>query len=100
MPTLAPVPDSSEALARATTTKMLQDLKERDPGRLVIVDLPPVLLSDDAITLAPRLDAVVLVVTEGRTRREDISRTLELLGNTRVIGTVLNGSTESEQRSY
>ena len=100
MPTMAPVPDSSEALARATTTKMLQDLKERDPGRLMIVDLPPVLLSDDAITLAPRLDAVVLVVTEGCTRREDISRTLELLGNTRVIGTVLNQSTESEQRAY
>ncbi|HTY92739.1 MAG TPA: CpsD/CapB family tyrosine-protein kinase [Steroidobacteraceae bacterium] len=100
MPTLAPVPDSSEALARAATGKMLQDLKERDPGRLMIVDLPPVLLSDDAITLAPRLDAVVLVVTEGRTRREDISRVLELLGNTKVIGTVLNRSTESEKRAY
>ncbi len=100
MPTMAPVPDSSEALARAGTTRMLQDLKERDPGRLMVVDLPPVLLSDDAITLAPRLDAVVLVVTEGRTRRDDVSRTLELLGNTRVIGTVLNQSTESEQRAY
>jgi Mrp family chromosome partitioning ATPase len=79
---------------------MFQDLKERDPGRLMIVDLPPVLLSDDAITLAPSLDAVVLVVTEGRTRREDVSRVLELLGNTRVIGTVLNRSTESEKRAY
>jgi protein-tyrosine kinase len=100
LPTLAPVPDSSEALARAGTTRMLQDLKDRDPGRLMIVDLPPVLLSDDALTIAPRLDAVVLVVTEGRTRREDVSRTLELLGNTRVIGTVLNQSTESEKRAY
>jgi Mrp family chromosome partitioning ATPase len=59
-----------------------------------------VLLSDDAITIAPRLDAVILVVTEGRTRREDVSRVLELLGDTRVIGTVLNRSTESEQRAY
>ncbi|HTC52167.1 MAG TPA: CpsD/CapB family tyrosine-protein kinase [Steroidobacteraceae bacterium] len=100
LPTLHPVPDSSEALARVTTTRMFQDLKERDPGRLMIVDLPPVLLSDDAITLAPSLDAVVLVVTEGRTRREDVSRVLELLGNTRVIGTVLNRSTESEKRAY
>ncbi|HEV2703521.1 MAG TPA: CpsD/CapB family tyrosine-protein kinase [Steroidobacteraceae bacterium] len=100
LPTLAPVPDSSEALASAGTAKMLQDLKERDPGRLMIIDLPPVLLSDDAITIAPHLDAVVLVVTEGRTRREDVSRVLELLGNTRVIGTVLNQSTESEKRAY
>jgi protein-tyrosine kinase len=100
LPTLMPVPASSEALARATTTKLLQDLKDRDPGRILIVDLPPVLLSDDALTLAPHLDAVVLVVAEGRTRREDVARVLELLGNTRVIGTVLNRSTESETRAY
>jgi hypothetical protein len=42
----------------------------------------------------------VLVVAEGRTRREDVARVLELLGNTRVIGTVLNRSTESETRAY
>jgi protein-tyrosine kinase len=100
LPTLAAVPASSEALARATTRKLLQDLKERDPGRILIVDLPPVLLSDDALTLAPQLDAVVLVVAEGRTRREDVARVLELLGNTRVIGTVLNHSSESETRAY
>ncbi len=66
----------------------------------MIVDLPPVLLSDDALTVAPQLDAVVLVVAEGRTRREDVSRVLELLGNTRVIGSVLNRSSESEKRAY
>ena len=100
MPTLTPVPSSSEALARGSTKRMLQDLKERDPGRLVLVDLPPALLSDDVLTIAPQLDAVVLVVTEGRTRREDVSRVLELLGSTRVIGTVLNRSSESERRAY
>ena len=100
MPTLAPVPASSEALAAASTAKLLQDLKARDPGRITIVDLPPALQSDDALMLAPQLDGVVLVVTEGRTRRADVSRVLELLGNTRVIGTVLNRSTESERRGY
>ncbi len=100
LPTLTPVPQSSEALAQQATRRMLADLKERDPGRLLIVDLPPALLCDDALTVAPQLDAVVLVVTEGRTRREDVSRVLELLGNTRVIGTVLNRSSESERRAY
>jgi protein-tyrosine kinase len=100
LPTLTAVPQSSEVLAQATTRRMLADLKARDPGRLLIVDLPPALLSDDALTVAPELDAVVLVVTEGRTRREDVSRVLELLGKTRVIGTVLNRSSESERRAY
>ncbi len=100
LPTLAPLAGSSEILAGLGTRKLFNELKGRDPGRLLVVDLPPVLLSDDALTVAPLLDAVVLVVNERRTRREDVVRVVELLGNTRIIGTVLNRSSESEQRAY
>jgi len=99
-PTMAPVSGSSEVLAGIATRKLFTELKGRDPGRLLIVDLPPVLLSDDALTVAPLLDAVVLVVNERRTKREDIVRVVELLGNTRIVGTVLNRSSESERRAY
>ena len=99
-PTLAPVSGSSEILAGLATRKLFTELKNRDPGRLLIVDLPPMLLSDDALMVAPLLDAVVLVVNERRTRREDVIRVVELLGNTRIVGTVLNRSSESELRAY
>jgi protein-tyrosine kinase len=100
LPTLAPVAGSSETLAGLGTRRLLNELKDRDSGRLLIVDLPPVLLSDDALMVAPLLDAVVLVVNERRTKREDVARVIELLGNTRIVGTVLNRSTESENRAY
>jgi len=100
LPTLAPVSGSSEVLAGIGTRRLFNELHSRDPGRLLIVDLPPVLLSDDALTVAPLLDAVVLVVNERRTRREDVVRVIELLGNTRIVGTVLNRSSESEKRAY
>jgi protein-tyrosine kinase len=100
LPTLTPVAGSSEVLANISTRRLISDLKDRDPGRLLIVDLPPVLLSDDALMLAPLLDAVVLVVNERRTRREDVVRVIELLGNTRIVGTVLNRSSDSELRAY
>jgi protein-tyrosine kinase len=100
LPTLSPVPHSSETLAGLGTRRLLSELKDRDGGRLLIVDLPPVLLSDDALMVAPLLDAVVLVVNERRTRREDVARVIELLGNTRIVGTVLNRSSESESRAY
>ena len=100
LPTLAPVDNSSETLAGLGTRRLLSELKDRDPGRLLIVDLPPVLLSDDALMVAPLLDAVVLVVNERRTKREDVARVIELLGNTRIVGTVLNRSKESEDRAY
>jgi Mrp family chromosome partitioning ATPase len=100
LPTMAPMSGSSEVLAGLSTRKLFNELKGRDPGRLLIIDLPPVLLSDDALTVAPLLDAVVLVVNERRTRREDVVRAVELLGNTRIVGTVLNRSSESEKRAY
>jgi protein-tyrosine kinase len=100
LPTLSPVAGSSETLAGLGTRRLLTELKERDSGRLLIVDLPPVLLSDDALMVAPLLDAVVLVVNERRTKREDVARVMELLGNTRIVGTVLNRSSESENRAY
>jgi protein-tyrosine kinase len=100
LPTLGPIPDSSETLAGLGTRQLFNELKGRDAGRILIVDLPPVLLSDDALTIAPLLDAVVLVVNERRTRREDVVRVVELLANTRIIGTVLNRSSESELRAY
>jgi protein-tyrosine kinase len=100
LPTLTPVSGSSEVLAGICTRRLLNELKGRDPGRLLIVDLPPVLLSDDTLMVAPLLDAVVLVVNERVTRREDVVRVVELLGNTRIVGTVLNRSAESERRAY
>jgi protein-tyrosine kinase len=100
LPTLTPVSGSSEVLAGLATRRLLNELKGRDPGRLLLVDLPPVLLSDDALTVAPLLDGVVLVVKERITRKEDVVRTVELLGNTRIVGTVLNRSSESEKRAY
>ncbi|HEX3854939.1 MAG TPA: P-loop NTPase [Polyangiaceae bacterium] len=100
LPTLAPMSGSSEILAGLGTRRLFNELKGRDPGRLLLVDLPPVLLSDDALMLAPLLDGVVLVVNERRTRRENIVRVIQLLGNTRIVGTVLNRSLESEKRAY
>ncbi len=100
LPTLHPVLRSSEALAGPRANELLTQLKSRYTDRLVIVDLPPALLADDVLTVAPLLDGVLLVVSEGRTRREDLTRLKELLGPVRVLGTVLNIASESEKRAY
>jgi protein-tyrosine kinase len=100
IPTLAPVRGSSEALAARRSQDMLRELKSAQRDGLVIFDLPPVLLADDFLTVAPLLDGVVLVACEGITRREDVTRTRELLGTTRLLGSVLNRASESEKRAY
>lgn len=100
VPTIVPVPGSSEVLAGPRARALMKELKTASDSSLLIIDLPPALLSDDVLTLAPLLDGFILVITEARTRRDDINRVFELLGRDRIIGTVLNGSAASEQRAY
>jgi len=100
VPTLAPVSGSSEAIAGPRTRELFEELKRLDEQGLLIVDLPPALLTDDVLTVAPLVDGFILVITEGRTLRDDVGRVLELLGRDRIVGTVLNGSLSSERRAY
>ncbi len=90
LPGGAPLPNSSEMLGSPRMAALVQELKLRYPSRVIVFDLPPVLSSADALAFAPYVDAALLVVEEGRTRREDIERTVELLGSTVLLGTVLN----------
>src|SRR5580704_6679598 len=90
--TMAPVPGSSEVLAGPRARTLMKELRAASESSLLIIDLPPALLSDDVLTLAPLLDGFILVITEARTRRDDVDRVFELLGRDRIIGTVLNGS--------
>jgi Mrp family chromosome partitioning ATPase len=99
-PASGPVSQSSELLAGDGTRNLVADLKTRYPDRIVLFDLPPVLESDDALSFAPLVDAVLLVVAEGRTRIEDVHRCFELLKDRPVVGTVLNRSRAGATAQY
>ncbi len=83
---------SSEYLSSAATKAMVKELRERYPDRILIFDLPAVLLSDDALAFTPNVECALVVISEGTTRREDVSRCMEMLQNTPVVGTLLNRS--------
>lgn len=100
VPALCAMPDSAELLGGGGATALLKTLRSVAGEPLILVDLPPALLQPDVLAIAPLLDAVVLVVSEERTRREDIQRVLELLRDTPVVGTVLNASADAELRGY
>lgn len=83
-----------------TFPAVLQELVEW--GFSVIVDAPPVLPVADALTIARAVDGTLFVTTAGVSRRRDITRALESLNHVdaRVIGTVLNQSTEQRHGRY
>ncbi|MGW8310071.1 MAG: CpsD/CapB family tyrosine-protein kinase [Thiogranum sp.] len=82
--------NSAEMLNSPKMSRLVSELKSRYTGRIVVFDLPPVLSAADAMAFAPYVDASLLVVEEGATKRKDIQHALDLLSGTNVLGTVLN----------
>ncbi|MFA6280756.1 MAG: CpsD/CapB family tyrosine-protein kinase [Bdellovibrionales bacterium] len=90
LPAGAPLDESSEALGLPKMAALAHEMKTRYPDRLVIYDMPPVLAQDDSLAFVPHVDAVLVVVREGKTKTDDVTRTLELLASANIIGIVLN----------
>jgi len=94
------VEQSSELLGSVHTGELVSEVRDRYTNRIVLFDIAPVLEADDALAFSRHVQAVLVVITEGKTRREDVVRTMELLGDTPIIGTLLNGSRQRPRRAY
>jgi Mrp family chromosome partitioning ATPase len=100
LPTRARVEQSSELLTTTRVGELVAEMRTRYANRILIFDLPPVLHADDALAFSQHIQAALLVVSERLTKREDVARTLELLRDTPVIGTVLNQSRTQDTQYY
>ena len=82
---------SAEVLTSPRMIALGKELKHRYASRVVIFDLPPVLDRADVLAFSPQLDALLLVVEEGKTSEPDLQHALQLLkGSAPILGTVLN----------
>jgi protein-tyrosine kinase len=90
LPAHQPMTHSSEILAGLRCRELVTELRERYEDRIIIFDVPPVLTTDDALAFAPHAECGLMVAVEGRTRREDLVRAIEVLHKTPIVGTVLN----------
>jgi protein-tyrosine kinase len=92
--------NSSELLGGPGLSTLFDHILSIDPQALIIADLPPVLLAADTLVVTPRLSAVVLVVSEGLTRRVQLNRAVEVLSDVNIAGIILNKSRESVEDYY
>lgn len=67
---------------------LLDDLETR--FHHLIIDLPPVLVTSETLTLAGYGEACMVVTHQGVTPGPAVQRALQLLGTVRVLGIVLN----------
>jgi len=100
LPAQSNVENSSELLSSQHAGQLVEELRNRYANRIVIFDLPPVLQADDALAFSRHVQCGLLVVNEGNTQRDDVTRSLQLLRELKIVGTVLNGAREKVQSYY
>lgn len=100
LPARERVEHSSELLMSPATAEIVNEMRTRYANRIIIFDVPPVLQADDALAFARYLQAGLLVIGEGKARRDDVTRTFQLLHDLPFVGTVLNGSREPVGTPY
>jgi capsular exopolysaccharide synthesis family protein len=83
-------PNPAELLASKRMEEVIAALQKS--ADIVLFDAPPVVAVTDAAVLASKVDAVLLVVSAGKTKRDHAKKAKALLDkvNARLIGTVLN----------
>lgn len=94
-----PFTDSSEMLTSPQMAELVAQLKQGE-NRIVVFDMPPLLVADDMLAFSPLVDALLLVVSQGTTKQTDLLATKELLHDMNVVGVALNRSSESVSNSY
>jgi polysaccharide biosynthesis transport protein len=95
-------PNPSELLASPAMDALMTRLSELGPIDHVFFDSPPLLHMADAVLLANRMDATVVVVREGRTVHPSLAAGVKRLrqSRARILGAVLNAVVEKSGASY
>lgn len=100
IPNFEAIPQSSELLTSLRMAQLLHALEAEVPRRILIVDMPPVLASDDVLAFAPQVDAALVVIAEGMTGRDAVRGAKEVLAEMNLLGVVLNRSAERDDSAY
>ena len=90
---------SAELLGTRNAQQLVHDIKHRYADRFVIVDLPPLLDTADALAFLPLADTTLLVVEEHRSAIADIEAASELLAPFNLVGAVMTQASPSPQRA-
>jgi len=92
--------NTSESLASPRMLALLDYIKRLDPNLLIVFDMPPALASDDVLAFGPYVDALLLIVSEGRTDHRLLQRVNDVISGIPRVGTLLNRSAEGNSGYY
>jgi capsular exopolysaccharide synthesis family protein len=91
---------SSELMSSRAMAKLFQDVRRDPRAQTIIVDLPPILSSDDVIAILPQVDCVLLVVAVGTSKVAEIEECNRHLQSTDVIRIAVNKVPDLQANYY
>ena len=100
VPTSKPVQKSAEILSSKKVSDLIKDLRDRYQERIVIFDLSPMLNSDDAISVLPQIDCVLVVVGNGMVTPAEMAESMHHLNSANLLGVVLNKAQVQPRKYY
>jgi Mrp family chromosome partitioning ATPase len=90
VPSITAEVHSAELLASERAQALFRAMRNSDDRNFFICDLPPVFANDDAAIIMESLDGYVIVAQDGKTTQREIDATVNMLGQERLAGVVLN----------
>ena len=103
IPTLTLLPSgsrhvhSTELLASERMRQLMLELANRYSDRIIIIDSPPLLLTNEARVLAGLVGQVVLVTEESRTPQHAVKEAVDMLDENEIVGIVMNKGTHRKE---
>lgn len=95
--------DATELLASRRMTQFIALLSEKYRSRAIVVDTPPLLITNEAQVLAEHMGQIVMVIEAGRSEVESVMQALDSLNRSKPINAILNktrGRTLGDYGSY
>jgi receptor protein-tyrosine kinase len=91
---------ATELLASAAMTRLIEDIGNRYPDRIILFDSPPLLATSESSVLATHMGQIVMVVEAEKTSQEAIREALSHIQSCEVVGMLLNKTTPTPGADY
>jgi receptor protein-tyrosine kinase len=91
---------ATELLASAAMTRLVEDIGNRYPDRIILFDSPPLLATSESSVLATHMGQIVMVVEAERTSQEAVREALSHIQSCEVVGMLLNKTTPTPGADY
>ena len=92
--------EATELLASRRMQEFIHALAERFSSRAIVVDTPPLLLTNEANVLAENMGQIILVVEAGISTQESVIEAVGLLNSEKPINAIVNKSRGMDVGGY